>query len=69
MYSVPAVECVSSPDEVVIQRRYGGFTSLPTASFCQEDAGGTRTHRHRLLRHVLRIGSQDVFKSNDRRRL
>ena len=32
MYSVPAVECVSSPDEVVIQRRYGGFTSLPTAS-------------------------------------
>ena len=30
-------------------------------------AGGTRTHKHRLLRHVLRIGSQDVFKSNDRR--
>ena len=32
MYSVPAVECVSNPDEVVIQRRYGGFASLPTAS-------------------------------------
>jgi len=32
MYSVPAVECVLNPDEVVIQRRYGGFASLPTAS-------------------------------------
>ena len=32
MYLVPAVECVSNPDEVVIQRRYGGFASLPTAS-------------------------------------
>jgi len=32
MYSVPAVECVSNPDKVVIQRRYGGFASLPTAS-------------------------------------
>ena len=30
-------------------------------------AGGTRTHKHRLSRHVLRIGSQDVFKTNDRR--
>jgi hypothetical protein len=31
MYATPAVECVLNPDEVVNQRRYGGFTSLPTA--------------------------------------
>ena len=32
MYSIPPVECVLNPDEVVIQRRYDGFASLPTAS-------------------------------------
>jgi len=31
MYSAPAVECVLNPDEVLNQRRYGGFASWPTA--------------------------------------
>ena len=66
MYSTRTVECVLNPDEVVNQRRYGALP-LTYGADCQVDAGGTRTHNLRLLRHVLRNGSQDVFKSNDRR--
>ena len=68
MYSETAVRISSNQmtDEGFDQR----CTLLSHLSYVPGDSsgdGGTRTHKHRLDRHVLRNGSQDVLKSNDRR--
>ena len=61
MYSAPAVECVSSPDEVVNQRRTAA-QPIGLRRYSAKNAGGTRTHMHRLTKHVLRNGSRDMFQ-------
>lgn len=62
MYSAPAVECVFTKiDEVLTQRRYGALPLELRPSLSVNRAGGTRTLNHRVVSHVLRIGSRSLY--------